>query len=115
LYFKNEEVPADEEFADQRRKLASVHRQIRALVKSGVSDDQFVPVDPEFVRLLVSSTIIGVMWTRGPDPSRGSTNRSHELPDFLMRGLLKRPEDLIPIRVRSELLQGEVREHLRTG
>lgn len=115
LYLKNEEVPADEEFDEQRRKLASIHRQIRLLVKSAVSESQFTPVDPEFVRLLVSSTIIGVMWTRGPDPSRGSTNRSRELPDFLLKALLRRSEDLPKIKRASKVLQEEVRVLLGTG
>lgn len=113
LYLKNEEVPADEEFAEQRKKLAAVHRQIRGLVKSAVSDGDFTPVDPEFVRLLISSTIIGVMWTRGPDPSRGSANRSHELPDFLLKGLLRNPDDLEQVKQRSEELQQSIRINLR--
>ncbi|MEN9804873.1 MAG: hypothetical protein RIS41_1720 [Actinomycetota bacterium] len=115
LYFKNEEVPADEEFTDQRRKLDAVHRQIRGLVKLAIAEGQFAPVDPEFVRLLVSSTIIGVMWTRGPVPTRGSRSRSQELPDFLLRGLLQRHDDLTQIKIRSELLQSEVRKQLLTG
>ena len=114
LYFKNEEVPAGEEFSEQRKKLESVHRQIRSLVKSAISDGQFGVINPEFVRLLVSSTIIGVMWTRGPDPTRGSSTRSHELPDFVLRALLERPDDLEVIKKESETLQHSVRERLQT-
>jgi hypothetical protein len=83
-------------------------------VKSAIADGQFRIVDPEFVRLLVSSTIIGVMWTRGPDPTRGSSTRSHELPDFVLRALLERPDDLEVIKKESETLQHSVRERLQT-
>ena len=114
LYFKNETIPAGEEFDDQRKKLDAVHRQIHGLVKTAVSERQFRPVDPEFVRLLISSTIIGVMWTRGPTPSRGSTNRSHELPDFLLRGLLEKLEDLPAVQKASQVLQQEIRSRLQT-
>jgi AcrR family transcriptional regulator len=114
LYFKNETVPAGDEFTDQRKKLDAVHRQIRALVKAAVSERQFRPTDPEFVRLLISSTIIGVMWTRGPDPNRGSSSRSHELPDFILRALLERPDDLPMVKTASETLQQAVRTHFRT-
>lgn len=114
LYFKNEEVPDGEEFGEQRKKLESVHRQIRGFVKSAISDGQFGVIDPEFVRLLVSSTIIGVMWTRGPDPTRGSSTRSHELPDFVLRALLARPDELGTIKRESEALQQTIRERLQT-
>ncbi|MFM8856605.1 MAG: TetR/AcrR family transcriptional regulator [Actinomycetota bacterium] len=112
LYVRNEQVPEGSEFSVQRRKLASIHRQVRQMVQDSISGGDFIEIDPEFVRQLISSAIIGVMWTRGPTPSKGLSTRIHELPDFLLRSLLTKSRQLDSISRRSRSLQDEIRQSL---
>lgn len=109
LYVRNEQVPDGSEFIVQRRKLAAIHRRVRLMVQDAIDSGDFVEIDPEFVRQLISSAIIGVMWTRGPRPSKGLSTRPHELPDFLLRSLLVTSRQLDSIARRSRSLQETIR------
>jgi AcrR family transcriptional regulator len=112
LYVKNETVPEGPEFAVQRKKLSAVHRRVRQMVQDSIANGDFIDIDADFVRQLISSAIIGVMWTRGPSPSKGLTNRVREVPDFILRSLLTEPGDLTAISQRSRTLQVDIRHEL---
>lgn len=112
LYVKNEEVPDGPEFSAQRRKLAGVHKRIKAMVEYAVTKGEFVDIDPELVRQLVSAAFIGVMWTRGPLPARRADKRADELPNFIVRGLLADPSSLGEVIEHSRQLQAVVTAEL---
>ncbi len=112
LYVKNEEVPDGSEFSAQRKKLAGVHKHIKSMVEIAITEREFVDIDPELVRQLVSAAFIGVMWTRGPSPSRRADKRANELPDFIVRGLLADPTSLDEVVDRSRRLQAVVTAEL---
>jgi AcrR family transcriptional regulator len=112
LYVKNETVPEGPEFSVQRKKLSAVHRRVRQMVQDSIENEDFIDIDADFVRQLISSAIIGVMWTRGPSPSKGLANRVREVPDFILRSLLAEPRELSAISQRSQALQVDIRRAL---
>jgi AcrR family transcriptional regulator len=101
----NEEVLHEQDFVSQRAKLDRAHGQLRALVKGGVQTGDFIAVDPQFVRELISSAVIGVMWTRGASPSMRLAGRADELADFILRAVLSQPRRLPTIKRESQRLQ----------
>ena len=112
LYVRNEQVPDASEFSAQRQKLSAIHQRVRQMVQDSIDSGDFVQVDPEFVQQLISSAIIGVMWTRGPVPSDGLSTRVRELPDFILRSLLHKQGQLATIARQSQRLENEIRQSM---
>ena len=108
----NEEVLHEEDFVTQRAKLDRAHGLLRALVEGGLHTGDFIEVDPQFVRELISSAVIGVMWTRGASPSMRLAGRADELADFILRAVLSQPRRLPTIKRASQRLQAVVSDQL---
>lgn len=108
----NEEVLLEPDFSVQRGKLDRAHARLRDLVADGVRAGDFIEIDPQFVRQLISSAIIGVMWTRGAGPSSELAGRADELASFVLRALLASPRRLMVIERTSLRLQSSVRRQL---
>lgn len=108
----NEEVLHEPDFSTQRAKLDRAHAHLRSVIQAGVDTGDFIDTDPQFVRQLISSAIIGVMWTRGASPSVELAGRADELAGFILRALLTRPRALPGVERASRRLQEAIRAQL---
>jgi hypothetical protein len=97
----NDEVLEEPGLRPQRDKRRLLHHEIRSLVNEGIAEGRFREVDPGFARRAISGMVLDTIWAKESDDAGDLADRPRQLAEFVLRGLLRDPEDIDSVRGRT--------------
>lgn len=90
------------EFAQQRREIARLHDEMRALVESGIRAGEFRDMDAEFVQRAITGLQFEGMRERETNASAPVAHRPLQVSDFILRAVLVDPSRLDGVRTATQ-------------
>ena len=91
---------SEPEFRPWRKKYDEWLKGLQSIVQQGIRCDEFMEIDPRFVSMQVDAFLLHIVRLAGNGPRRSSDDRTEAdtAASFVLRAVLRRPDDLNAVR-----------------
>ena len=100
----NDEVLGEDHLTEQRNQRKQLHYETRDLVSEGIASGEFREIDPVFAQQVITGMLLDTIWVAGTRLSDDLSNRPTEVADYVLLGLLRKPDSLAMVRAEAAAL-----------